>query len=262
MRFFTNDGATVTKAGDPYPEAEGEMRFFPNLETEEGRALAAQQDDLPEPPPPAPVTPAVAAWRKAFAEALAAGDNAAAIQTNTEWDSETYETRVKPPFPEAMYDFHIGGGDTHNGRILWAQTQYLRALAAASGQSVAEEHALVLKVAALGGKLDTLAGTLVEPLADLGDWAANSAITQEKTLGALELIAGALTAANARADLAESKATIERESGREAELAKLRRNADLVRDLRASLDALDWWQWYRRRNIRRHLADVALDLVK
>lgn len=254
MKFFTQDGATVTRDGEPVdrPVREGGMTFFPNLDTEEGRTLAAQQGDLRE---PAPATPEVAAWRRGFASALAAGDQASAVQTNTEYDYSKHEHVTKEPFPEAMYDFHIGGGDTHNGRIAWAQAQYLRALAAATGQSVAEVHDLVLKV-------DTLGDRLADPLNQIAAWACDASDTQDRMLGALELIAGALTAANVRADLAESKATIERESGREAELAKLRRNAELVRDLRTNLDALAWWQWLRRRNIRRHLSDVALDLVK
>lgn len=234
------------------------MRFFPNLETEEGRALAAQQQDAPVTQPSNPVDE----WQRAFTEALSAGDKAGAIQTDTEYDYELCEYRQKPAFTEAMYDFHIAGRDQ---RIDWAQAQYLRALAQAAGQSVTEAHELGRKMDGLGSALADglreLTGQVADPLGQLAAWAADRGDTQEKILGALELIAGHLCAVNVRADLAESKAVADAELGRNAELAKARRRADAVRDLRAGLAALAWWQWLRRRRIERQLVGLALELV-
>jgi hypothetical protein len=252
------------------------MRFFPNLETEEGRALAREQGLLPATTPyepPAPTEPAttkaasaIAEWRRTFGEALTGGDQASAVQTNTEYDYDLSEHRKKPAFPEPMYDFHIDGREQ---RIDWAQAQYLRAIAVAAGQSATEAHELGRKMDGLGSaladglrELTAKVETLADPLGQIAVWVADSGDTQDKMVGALELIAGALTAVNVRADLAESKATFERESGREAQEAAHRRRAETVRELRTNLAALAWWQWLRRHRIERQLVAVALELVK
>lgn len=149
-----------------------------------------------------------AGWSDAFKDALDLGDLATFVERQTDYsadyDPEAQGYPLKPLFEEPLLDFRV---ENHPVRVALAHAQYMRALAAAAGQSVIEAQSAVVwqraqaeELAEMKASLKALTDVVADALPRLAVSAAESVKAAVEVSSALSSVADHLHRADERAN--------------------------------------------------------------
>jgi hypothetical protein len=128
-------------------------------------------------------------WQALFNVSIAEGDFISRLEVQEEWSGDDLAYKEKEHWAEGIFDFRV---ENHPVRVALAQARYIRAIAEATGQTIAEQRALADAVRALADETTDVH----TQLAALNQTAARNTEAQIEISRALGQIAEHLAHAN------------------------------------------------------------------